>query len=261
MPSVIKEFVALMSNQLNPDVLDNIKEHFFAQLIQTKWRNSHYYLTKKCQETLSWWFFWEFGSPFAQQPIYLIFDKTSGIIRNHNRSLSLDEDFEILKSSLTFGNEFNQPVDNLPTGLQSLIFERFFNDPNSLSGVYSFTYGSTSNDRILWSSKDTSIDLARKMAENKPLYGHFLIVIENSICHFLHLPEKPFDRIHIGTCNGVEYFVCFFNTYREIWIINSKGQVVSKSSFPDGVEYPSDVFELIWNEETNLPQYTMAYIV
>ena len=139
MTSVIKEFVALMSNQLNPDVLDNIKEHFFAQLIQTKWRTSHYYLTKKCQETWSCWFFWEFGSPFAQQPISLIFDKTSGIIRNHNRSLSLDEDFEILKSSLTVGN-FNQTVDNLPTRLQSLIFERFFNDPNSSQSISLFTF-------------------------------------------------------------------------------------------------------------------------
>ena len=99
MASVIKEFVELMNNRLNPDVLDNIYEHFltpFAQLIQRKWR-------KKYQEALSKWFFNEFRRPFAQQPISLIFDK-AGIIRNHNKSLSLYENFEILDSLLDEGS-------------------------------------------------------------------------------------------------------------------------------------------------------------
>ena len=134
--------------------------------------------------------------------------------------------------SLTFGETFNQPVDNLPSGLGGPTFSRFYNDPFRQRGAYFFSYGSTSMDRILWSSNDSSIDLAKKMKENKPLYGHFLVVIENSICHFLHLPEKPYEYVSEFTdVDGVWYFECYFLSYRESWKINSKGQVVSKCHY------------------------------
>mgnify|MGYP006297521013 CR=1 FL=1 len=232
MPSNIREFVALMSTQLNTDVLDNIQEHFFAQLIQTKWR-------KKYQEALSKWFFYEFRTPFAQQPISLIFDKTFRIIRNHNKSLSGVEDCKILDSVL---DEYSvSQREYIPTGLVNylpfttwiggLTFSRFVNAPFRQRGAYFFSYGSTSMDRILWSSKDTSSDLAGKMSQNKPLYAHFLVVIENSICHFLHLPEKPYENVSEFWVDSVWYVECYFLSYSEIWRINSKGQVVSKCPY------------------------------
>jgi len=224
MPSNIREFLALMSTQLNTDVLDIIQEHFFAQFIQRKWRNSHY-LTKKCHMALSYWFFWEFGSPFAQQPFSLIFDKTSGIIRNHNRNLSLDDDFEIFRSSYYEGSVSQRHNDFQSTDLASK------------NGVHFFSYGSPSKDSILWSSKDTSSDLAGKMSQNKPLYGYFLVVIENGICRFLHLPEEPNEyKFEYIDNDGEWYFDVYFLSYSEIWRINSKGQVVSKCPFPSESE-------------------------
>jgi len=224
MLSKFGKFVELMSNRLNPDVLDNIKKHFFAQLIKRNWRNSHY-LTKKCHMALSDWFFYEFGSPFDYQPFYLIFDNTSGIIRNHNRYL-LDDGFKFLKSSIS-ESSVSQRDDHV----------RFSIDFASKNGVYFFSYGSTSNDRILWSSKDTSSDLAGKMSQNKPLYGYFLVVIENGICRFLHLPEEPNEyKFEYIDNDGEWYFDVYFLSYSEIWRINSKGQVVSKCPFPSESE-------------------------
>ncbi len=52
--------------------------------------------------------------------------------------------------SLTFGNNFNQPVDNLPSDLKSLTFGNNFNQPvdNLPSSLESLTFGNNFNQPV-----------------------------------------------------------------------------------------------------------------